>query len=386
MKRRYTQLLFTLLVLLCILVTGCKEQGEIDATLATTTSESMILENEDGGKESEVVATLSQNEEIVNGIDRIRIEEDLLSEGLNTLFVNYEEIELDVESLEIIRARETEDGTEIHIAVTFSNEYYVTKLGYILFYSYYDVGGWYLDDYSLTDYSSYAVKNPVSDNDFYDMMMYHFDSYSITSRSTELDEENIYHDFITFTATVDYDYLTVQFEGEYAYEFFDGDWHMYDNLWITGYDWSQFLGTFRYRDESINMGAGFYSVEAKVTIDEIQQVAEDKLLVTYSGSTYLYDKTLKYLEVDEAVSKQSKEIRISTDQEIVFGYEVNIPQYAGCIFLPWEGTSQMALYLNCEEGIYSEGSVSSSSRESFTRIVSEGDLQDAMDKLEGMNP
>ena len=318
--------------------------------------------------------------------DIVKIQQDLIDRGENTFYIDYEDVELRVESVEVLRRKSGEKNDEIHVAVSFSNEYYIVNEELTLFYSYYDVGGWYLEDYIITSYQSKAINNPVSNEDFLEMLSYQFDSYSIDSRAHEISADGTYYDHITFSVSVEYEYLVVWFKGTYTYAFMDSMWIQNHDMWIANYDWSKLQDTFVYRNRSLNMGACFYSAEVTVSISKATQLAGNELKITYSGSTYLYDKTASIKVADEDVPETTRTIKLHTETEYIWGTAFEIPYYGGCIYFPWEWSSEIAIYVDRSDGLYTCNLLCNGSKDQFVRNISNDELQDAFDQLQGMNP
>lgn len=322
----------------------------------------------------------------LHGPDISRIQEDLIEQGENSFYIDYEDVELSVDSIEVLRRKSGEKNDEIHVAVSFSNEYYIVNEELTLFYSYYDVGGWYLDDYIITSYQSRAINNPVSNEDFLEMLSYQFDSYSIDSRVHEISADGTYYDYITFSVSVEYEYLVVWFKGTYTYAFMDSMWIQNHDMWIANYDWSKLQDTFVYRNRSLNMGACFYSAEVTVSISKATQLAGNELKITYSGSTYLYNKTASSKVADEDVPETTRTIKLHTEKEYIWGTAFEIPYYGGCLYFPWEWSSEIEIYVDRSDGLYTCNLLCNGSKDEFVRNVSNDELQDALDQLQGMNP
>lgn len=314
--------------------------------------------------------------------DIAKIQQDLLDRGENLFYIDYDNVDLSIDDIEVLRRKSDEKNDEIHIAVSFSNEYYIVNEEFTLFYSYYDVGGWYLEDYIITSYQSRAIDNPVSDEDFLEMLSYQFDSCSIDSRTQEISADGTYFDYITFSASVEYEYLVVCFKGTYTYTFTDDAWIYNRYLWIDHNDWSAFEGNFRYRDPSL----GGDSADIQISITDIQQISDTKLSISYSGSVYLHYNRGGWTWIDEEVPQITQEIRIYTQSITIWGIEFIIPRYASSIVMPWANSSTISVYLFIENGVEARDLEFAGSVEHFDRVVSDDELQDAFDKLHRMNP
>lgn len=313
-----------------------------------------------------------------------KIKNDLIAEEANCFYLNNQPTYLNIDSIEILRRKTDPDYDEVHVAMVFADDYYVVNVEYILCYAYYDIGGWCLDDYVMSEYQSKAIANPASDSDFIEFMQNYFSSCTITDRTQSTDPTGAYTETFHFTATLDYAYLSVSFSGWYAMQFYDDCWHDTVDFWINNYDWSAFDNTFRYRDQSINIGAGFYSADVIISLSNIEQISEDKLSVTYSGSVYLYDKTGDFIEEDEEIAQNTTVLNISSERITILGKEIEIPRRVRYIRLPWYGT--FAVFLDRDDGVEAtEDTTYDDTFAHFDRVVSDDELQDAMDKLNDLN-
>lgn len=317
--------------------------------------------------------------------DESKICDDLLATNANVFVINNQYTYLGIDSIEILRRKSTSDYDEIHIAVEYCDSFYVVSTEYILYYSYYNIGGWCLDSYQITTYNCKATDCPVTDSDFISFMKNHFSSCIITERSSSIDLDGVYTDIIYFASTLEYSYLTVNLSGYYILEFYDSCWQESYDFWIDTYDWSALEGAFRYRNQNFNMGAGFYSAEVNISLSNIEQASQDKLQLTYSADVYLYDKTGGYVDTNEEIVNKSKTLTISYESMSILGKEIQIPTKARYITLPWYGT--FAVFLCRDNGVEATDDTKYGfTFAHFDKIPLDEELQDAFDKLKGSNP
>lgn len=230
-----------------------------------------------------------------------------------------------------------------------------------------------------------AKKGRISDEDFLDAMQDHFSNCSITDRIAETNSNGIHTDTIFFDATLESPYLTTYLSGYCYMEFIDDCWTETYDFWIVENDWSSFKDEFGYRNESLNLGAGFYIADVEVSISDIKQLDDSQLQLTYSANVYLFDQTGGYIAENEEILDKTTTIKIYNEKATILGKEIAIPHRARYISLPWYGT--FALFLDHEIGVAATNNTSvGNAFAPFDRLISLDDLQDAMDKLEGMNP
>ena len=348
-------------------------------------SKETIVSTTDTAVDSQPVAETQSTDVRLSLADEQQIQNDLIKAEENYFYIDDQSTCLDVVSVEILRRKSDADYDEVHVTANYGNTYYKATADYILYYTYYDVGGWCLDDYELVEYQCVAIANPVSNSDIIAFLQNHFTTCEIINRSQNADQDGVFTDTVNFTATLEFPYLTANFSGWYTMEFYDECWYETCDFGIDTYDWSALEGTFRYKNQSFNMGAGLFSADVKMFFSNIHQINDKELSVTYSGSVYLYDKTGGYIENDEKIPQKTREFRIHTEAVEILGKEFEIPWEIRYISVPWYGT--FAIFLNREKGVEATDNTDyGKTFAHFDRVVSDDELQDAFDKLHKLNP
>lgn len=206
-----------------------------------------------------------------------KITTDILENGGNCFWLNGQIEDLEIKSLELTRHKTDEDaGTdEAYVSASLENEYYTVDVEYLLYYSFYDVGGWVLDTYSVEDYQAIPTQPYIDEDSFIDYCSNYFNNIEIIDHTYGL-EEDIYQDSISFSGTVDSNYLTETFIGNVNFAFYDDCWN--ESCIIEPYstDWSRLLGTwqFTHHDEYI-----------EIDITDINQIDSENISISYNYKT-----------------------------------------------------------------------------------------------------
>lgn len=208
--------------------------------------------------------------------DEEQMSADILNVGANIFSLNNQDEHLSINTLELLR-RKTDSGyDEAHITVTFENERYTVDAEYTLYYSFYDVGGWVLDTYTLDSHQSSATKPLMDDAAFIGYCNQFFSSTEITDRAYGVDSSGIYQDDISFCTTRESTYFTEMYSGHINLAFYDDYWH--ETCVIEPYtvDWSRLMGTWQFTH---------YDEYVELTITDITFTDADHITVTYDYRT-----------------------------------------------------------------------------------------------------
>jgi len=107
-------------------------------------------------------------------------EDDMIAgfpEEAKVIYVDQNPIELDVENLRIEKRKNDEEFDTVYCSVIMSNENYSVDADYILYYSYYDEGGWILDNWEKTDSYTSVVGGISRDVSDAELSKYYFDEF-----------------------------------------------------------------------------------------------------------------------------------------------------------------------------------------------------------------
>lgn len=217
----------------------------------------------------------------------------------------------------------------------------------------------------------------VTDAEFVNMVKEHFTTCEINSRSQDY-IDGVYTDHIDFTASVEYEYLTVNFKGYYIYEYYEDNWYYSYDFWVDSADWSRLLGEWQFRDRSLNMGASFYSADLRLEILSLSETDENAMEIVYNYSSWLNDNSLGRVVVNEKGESISGTINIKNRTETIMGKEISIPSYASGFRIPWQGTTRILITLS-RDGVYTKDILNGYTH-NFNKLISIEDVQAAIDK------
>lgn len=376
-----------ILVLIMVLTFGAcsgpndfAEKESSDSTNNSTESNSNSAEDLQSNMQDTSINTTENDL-----VDETKIQHDLTTEQGHIFYLNNQATPLIFESINIQRRKTNGDYDEIHIAAVLSDIYYTVNTEYILYYSYYTVGGWCLDRYETKSYESKATASPVTDDAMVTYLLNHFSSAQVTDRIQSTTPTGAYCETVYFTSTLKYNYLTVNFSGWYKFEFYDHCWYETYDFELTSYDWSAFEGTFRCTG-NIYWG----DIDIKLTLSNIEQISEEKLQLTYSGNINLYDK-YGSISANKEVPETKKVLSTSTSAKTtVFGKDFSIPYCTAdfYLYLPIAnlGEEEIQIRLYRDFGVGADDLIYNGYTEYFDKLVSEEELQDALDRLNGLNP
>ena len=281
---------------------------------------------------------------------------DLIEQGANCFFLNYCDEYLNINSLEIVKRKTEDDYDTATVTATLENENYKVDAEYTLYYSFYDVGGWVLDDYIVDNFASEAKTPYVTDEEFLVAMGSHFSDCSIDNRSQYTNVDGSYIDNISFSSTIEYPYLTTHFIGEYTYTYSDNQW--YENCILSSvvYDWSKVLGKWNCSSDAFTLGPYFLATDVSVEITGVLQVPDEKLQITYNYSSYgrtNYSDIENEILIDEVKQGQQTNRSVRYTTEIVLGNEIQVPERINSFSIPWlKGyESELELYLDRNQGL-----------------------------------
>lgn len=200
----------------------------------------------------------------------------LIEQGANIYYLNYENQELEYSDFELTKRKTDEAYDEAYISAVLENDDYIITVEYILYHSYYDVGGWIMDYYEA--YPISIEPNGVNTNEVIvtDELSRFFNRFEIIENVVGTTSEGYKFDAYTFEGFYDYMYASEKFTGEYAEIFINDTWE--SNYYITnsGMDWSGFIGTWRFEH---------YDEFIEIEITDIYQISNEELVVEYIYST-----------------------------------------------------------------------------------------------------
>lgn len=178
--------------------------------------------------------------------DTKQMANDIVARGANCLYLNNQTEYLNVTELELLRRKTDADYDEAHVSVVLENEYYTTYAEMILYYEFYDIGGWVLEYYEMQNHVSSAKKSVVCEADVINYYGPYFDSFAITTHESGTNGNGVFSDYYEFECALEYPYMSEIFYGYYCLEFYDDYWHESSFIAPAKTDWSRVLGTWVY--------------------------------------------------------------------------------------------------------------------------------------------
>ena len=237
---------------------------------------------------------------------------------------------------------------------------YKVDTAYILYYTYYDEGGWCLDGSEMTDYYSTATKSIMTDEEFISYASNYFSSCELKESNQWTDEYGNFCEDYNFSASIEYEYWTINLEGTYSLTFMDDIWIEDCYFTNSNVDWSALLGSWSYQFDGRNdaTSANDYVYDIAVNINNITQIDNDNLQISYTGSSYSCWDTELYpakVYVDKNFSEESK-CKIDYTVMDILGEQIQIPDQINFIPVPWDEKRSWYPYLKVcvdpNEGLY----------------------------------
>lgn len=248
-------------------------------------------------------ATLKENEMI-----------ETLPNELKLAFVDDIPYTLDVKEFEITKKKTSEDYDVVYCTVLAKNDTYQVTRNVVLYYTFYDKGGWILDDYQIESARTEAISGFPQKFADLEMDNYYFDTY--TYKGAEFDETN---QITKTTYDVSFAGSNISYDGEvtlvskFINDGYSGFWEteieysenglkvLIDGLWAFG------------SDDSDGLGDGYGAFAAEI---EFRDVNMDKLEANVNATGY-YQSGLKRKEKKVEVIEQ-KSVLLTWEPQ---GYE-----------------------------------------------------------------
>lgn len=314
-----------------------------------------------------------------------QIKQDIALNGLNCFELDYQEEILKVDSVEITKRKSDDYYDEVYVSAVLEHDYYTVEAEYVLYYSLYDVGGWVLDYGELTTGFLTVKKSPYVEDVFLDMLKESLTDVKIINRESQADGYNMYFDEITFKGSCEYNYLSVDLTGIYCLSFYDNAWH--EDVYIDSIEmnWDKIIGSWKYRNMHHDDISDSESAEIIIDITQVTPVDNESILVTYSGSSWLYNTYINKTLVDEKIENEQRKLEIVYETEEILGCEVELPSSMRSLIMPWEWGDNIGIEIHKENGMSKIQYDYYDDYFEFSKVVSEEEIQDALDKLNDMN-
>lgn len=251
--------------------------------------------------------------------DEPQIAKDLVAQGINVYMLNLNDEYLDVSNVEILRRKTNISDDEVYISVQFENEIYCVDAEYTLFYSYYDVGGWHLDDYAMTFYQSSAKKSPYDEDTFISFACQSFSDCTILNHDYGVNDAGEYYDYITFLGVYNCNYSTANVTGQYSAVFSNDIWHEECYFDDVEMNFEKMYGIWQYIHDN-----GDYVYFDLINIDIYDS---DNSEITYSYSTSAWNWLNVYSANNTAFVSPATTKRVILTWETItlMGIDVQMP-------------------------------------------------------------
>ena len=199
------------------------------------------------------------------------IKEDLIEAGISSIsidnpFSEYNDYsEFEIQSIEIEKRQTNDKDDTVYCIVSMENEWYYLEKNLILFYTYYDQGGWILDNYSDSgDITWKIIKSPFTSETAEQLKANTYYYYEYVENPAI--EENLTEGVVIYSFPVEETHTYGSYRGNYIYRLiFNGyEWGCVEDnsvsfVWnIAGHRW-------RYLEETPSSGI-FSSSKTDVSI------------------------------------------------------------------------------------------------------------------------
>lgn len=223
-------------------------------------------------------------------------EEDMvesLPDAIKTIYVNDATYILDVESLEVEKRKTDEDVDTVYCTIVLNNDNYRSTKKYALYYSYYDKGGWILDDWNIMD-SYTEITNGISQElTDAEISLYYFDDYQFVEQVNNVEKNVSYTTYQVNYLSDNYSYNgIIKLESSFVSSWEGGNW-IHSLSYDNSFEWNV-QGIWAGDSEDIT---GTRMSGTAIEID-IQTVNQDEGYVEFLATEYRTN-TRKGYYVDE---------------------------------------------------------------------------------------
>lgn len=226
--------LLTMIVLLVLLLCGCQPKTK---------------------SENEIKADISEEMRTINI-------------GFDWEYITYNEsFVLEIEEFEIEKRQTNKKDDTIYCNITMQNENFKSYVEYVLYYNYYDEGGWILDDYDTLEQEIQPLKG-LEEDLIWQYLHYFYDDYTFETASFD---ESAYVSEYTYLVEEKHQYCSLIGEVDVECEFYNdlnnGTWiaNIYGGdiecVWDIDGKWYAGLEDTRY---GVNSNS-YYVVEANIS-------------------------------------------------------------------------------------------------------------------------
>lgn len=294
---------------------------------------------------------------------------DSFPENYRYLYIDGEAYLLDVKSIEIEKRKTDEDIDTVYCTIVMEDDNYRTTADYVLYYSYYDKGGWILDGCDTSDYYTEALCGLSQEKTDMEMSRYYFNSYNFVKEEFDKDTQTSYTYYDAIFTSDNYSYqggvvlksyfYGYSWETSLSYEN-DFDWNV-SGIWAA--DPLDLSGTrfkktaFEIEIYSVDQAAGTVELSATEyyddSVDRVDDIVTDNVVVDYTGMDYLSTAGYRVSPDEEAKERMKYEAPSLSFKFSVGGSDcaVRIKPYEATVGIA--GSGEVSGCLNKGYSIYS---------------------------------
>lgn len=311
-----------------------------DASFKTTLSDQEFAENvssnanniEDSSSftsatnSSQTISTSNESTTLSSNVaDLSKIKADLISNKANVFELNYQSERLDINSINLTKRKIENDTDTVYVSVEFGNDAYGVSTEMILYYFFYDVGGWILEHYDIMEYNSFAKKPYYTNETLSAYLNQSFNSSKVAQRKHGADSQGIYRDDISFSAKATYSYMTASVEGKITMQFKNDVWQKQVVFNKINCDWSKCIGTWKYIHQTGDYV--IFDIEDMSQSQIDNSIFSGEIAYSYSTSPWKWvDEIYGVNYVDYSEPLKTKTYMGTCEKVEWLGMTINLPQ------------------------------------------------------------
>ena len=276
-------------------------------------------------------------------------------EGERMIWVDDFNYTLDIESVEIERRNTEDDFDTVYCTMIMGNGNYQKTADYILYYTYYDDAGWYLEDMEVLDFYVEAISGLSKDESDLEMSKYYFDTYTYVDNDFDNTKQTSYTVYKTDYFSTNYSYQgNVILVNTFYPTYTGGTWEkslVYEDdfTWNVIASWGA--------DPSMISGERFWKTACELeilSIDSENEIIEFSATEYYKDSEYKTESSMKEYYVMDYTGTDYLFVgyRVAADEETKAKLKYNAPTLS---FAFEVGSSEYAVRIKPESVDFSAG-------------------------------
>lgn len=241
-----------------------------------------------------------------------------IPENMLYLYIDDKTYAMEMDSFEIEKRKIDEDLDTVYCSVVMKNGLYSVNADCILYYTYYDQGGWILDNWEISNRNVKAVSAlPQVETDM-EMSRYYFNSYKYVSSDFDEDYQESYSVYDVSYECDNYSYqgqvtLLCWFDGytwNKSIQYEKGiDWKV-DGMWAASQeDMRGRFGNSAFELNILNVDQETGIVKLSATnyygddTDSVENIVADRMVVDYTGQDYLTADAYKVVPDEDRIQE-----------------------------------------------------------------------------------